>query len=275
MVATGAPINIGEVIHNDRLREVFKCSTQGGMRRSLDTNTLVLVSNHVKSVYGDRWIGDTLHYTGMGLIGDQSLNASQNKTLNESNSNGVGVHLFEVFVDKEYTYQGQVHLAVDPYQERQPDSEGDIRDVWVFPLKLIDGVPLAQSAEDFRKTQVTRERKARRLSDSELEDKAVNAPKVPGSRTTKSTQYERDPHIAEFARRRASGVCDLCERPAPFQKKNGDPYLESHHIVWLSKGGEDTTSNTVALCPNCHRRMHIVKSVTDIKKLRGKVAIDE
>lgn len=68
-------IEIGEVIDNNRLREVFKCSTQGGMRRSLDTNTLVLVSNHVKSIYGDRWIGDTLHYTGMGLVGDQYLNA--------------------------------------------------------------------------------------------------------------------------------------------------------------------------------------------------------
>ena len=39
-------IGIGEVIDNARFREVFKCSTQGGMRRSLDTNTLVLVSNH-------------------------------------------------------------------------------------------------------------------------------------------------------------------------------------------------------------------------------------
>jgi len=262
----------GEIIDNDRLREVFKCSTQGGMRRSRDTNTLVLVSNHVKSVYGDRWIGDTLHYTGMGLVGDQDLNGAQNKTLNESSSNGVGVHLFEVFVDKEYTYQGQVRLAGAPYQERQPDSEGDIRDVWVFPLKLTDGSPLVQSADDFRKTQATKEKKAKRLSDSDLKDRAANAPKTPGSRTTKSTQYERDPHIAELARRRAGGVCDLCERPAPFQKKNGDPYLESHHIIWLSKGGEDTASNTVALCPNCHRKMHIVNSSDDIKKLTSKVS---
>jgi 5-methylcytosine-specific restriction enzyme A len=265
-------MEIGEVIDNARLREVFKCSTQGGMRRSLDTNTLVLVSNHVKSVYGDRWIGDTLHYTGMGLVGDQNLNGAQNKTLNESNTSGVGVHLFEVFGNKEYTYQGRVRLEGAPYQERQPDSEGDIRDVWVFPLKLIDGSPFTQSADDFWKTQATKEKKAKRLSDSELKDRASNAPKTPGSRTTKSTQYERDPHIAELARRRAGGVCDLCDRPAPFQKKNGSPYLESHHIIWLSKGGEDAICNTVALCPNCHRKMHIVQSVRDIKKLAGKVS---
>ena len=54
--------------------------------------------------------------------------------------------------------------------------------------------------------------------------------------------------------------------------KDGSPYLEPHHIVWLSRGGEDTPSNTVALCPNCHRRMHIVKSATDTKKLTDKVS---
>lgn len=37
------------------------------MRRSKATNTLVLVSNHVESVYDDRWEGDIFHYTGMGL----------------------------------------------------------------------------------------------------------------------------------------------------------------------------------------------------------------
>jgi len=56
----------GQVINNEHLCAVFKCSTQGGMRRSLTTNSLVLVSNHVASIYDDRWIGDTFHYTGMG-----------------------------------------------------------------------------------------------------------------------------------------------------------------------------------------------------------------
>ena len=38
--------------------------------------------------------------------------------------------------------------------------------------------------------------------------------------------------------------------------KDGSPYLETHHIVWLSNGGEVTPDNTVALCPNSHRKMH-------------------
>ena len=72
------------------------------------TNSLVLVSNHVASIYDDRWIGDTFHYTGMGQQGDQSLSTAQNKTLAESRTNGVAVHLFEVDREREYRYQGKV-----------------------------------------------------------------------------------------------------------------------------------------------------------------------
>ncbi|ENU24220.1 hypothetical protein F993_01536 [Acinetobacter proteolyticus] len=98
------------------------------MRRSLKTKTLVIISNHVESIYEDRWIGDELHYTGMGQVGDQELK-SQNKTLAESHTNGVSVHLFEVFTDKEYIYQGPVTLINDPYQKVQPDANKQDRTV--------------------------------------------------------------------------------------------------------------------------------------------------
>jgi 5-methylcytosine-specific restriction protein A len=115
-------LKAGETIGNDRLCEIFKCSPQGGMRRSLRTNTLVVVSNHVRSIYHDRWVGDIFHYTGMGTKGDQSRSQGQNKTLDQSASNGVSVHLFEVDREGEYIYQGPVRLADEPYQEEQPDE---------------------------------------------------------------------------------------------------------------------------------------------------------
>jgi len=68
--------------------------------------------------------------------------------------------------------------------------------------------------------------------------------------------YERNPYIAEIAKRRAKGVCQLCKNPSPFNDKQGRPYLEEHHIIWLSKGGQDSMNNVVALCPNCHAKMH-------------------
>ena len=84
----------------------------------------------------------------------------------------------------------------------------------------------------------------------------------------------RDPYVAEYTKRRAHGRCQLCGAEAPFIDNNGDPYLESHHVVWLSQGGEDSIHNTVALCPNCHRRVHILKNAEDIEKLKKILAQD-
>jgi 5-methylcytosine-specific restriction protein A len=264
-------IQQGEILNNDQLREIFKCSPQGGMRRSLETNTLVIVSNHVQSIYDDRWIDDVFHYTGMGQNGNQSLTFAQNKTLAESNSNGVEVHLFEVEKEKEYIYQGQVILAGAPYQEIQTDASDADRQVVIFPLKLIGTKAKALSIEEFNNIQKSREQKVRNLSLDELKEKAIRARKRVGERTVQSVQYERDQYIAQFTRKRANGICDLCLNPAPFNDKNGRPYLESHHIEWLSKGGLDSIENTVALCPNCHRRMHILDDNNDRNVLMSRV----
>lgn len=80
--------------------------------------------------------------------------------------------------------------------------------------------------------------------------------------------YIRDPIIAEIAKRKAKGKCQLCCLNAPFTDKFGKPYLETHHIDWLSTGGEDTVENTIALCPNCHRKMHSLALPEDIALLR-------
>lgn len=63
-------------------------------------------------------------------------------------------------------------------------------------------------------------------------------------------------------------MCQYCKRPAPFIDKKGLPYLEVHHVIWLSRGGEDSIANTVALCPNCHTRMHILDKPEDVDKLQ-------
>jgi len=44
----------------------------------------------------------------MGQRSDQRLEGTQNRTLNDSQRNGVSVHLFEVFSKGKYTYQGRV-----------------------------------------------------------------------------------------------------------------------------------------------------------------------
>lgn len=122
---------------------------------------------------------------------------------------------------------------------------------------------------DEEELQLMAESEAKSLSDSELYEKAKqrSSPK-PSERVTTISTYVRDVYVAEASKRRAKGICQLCEKPAPFNDKNGNPYLECHHIIWLSEGGADELRNTVALCPNCHKKMHIVNDDEDVKNLQ-------
>lgn len=66
----------------------------------------------------------------------------------------------------------------------------------------------------------------------------------------------------------SNGICELCGNKAPFDDKDGVPYLEIHLIQWRSEGGLPVPENTVALCPNCHRKVHILNDKEDIEKLK-------
>jgi len=62
--------------------------------------------------------------------------------------------------------------------------------------------------------------------------------------------------IKLYALARSEGNCEACDEPAPFiRRKNGEPYLEVHHIKELSQGGTDSILNVAAICPNCHARV--------------------
>ena len=78
----------------------------------------------------------------------------------------------------------------------------------------------------------------------------------PKKTRSESSSYERDPLVKAWVLQNADGICEYCDKPAPFVGKSGNPYLEVHHVTMLSNGGADTTANAVALCPNCHRQCH-------------------
>jgi len=44
-----------------------------------------------------------------------------------------------VLPSQEYIFMGQVQLAGLPYQEEQFGEDKQLRTVWVFPLKLVNG----------------------------------------------------------------------------------------------------------------------------------------
>jgi len=102
-----------------------------------------------------------------------------------------------------------------------------------------------------------------------LKNKCKNIKNKPQKKDVSISSYARNIYIAEFVKRNAQGICQLCKENAPFKNKSGIPYLESHHIKWLSKGGEDSIQNTIALCPNCHKKMHIINDKKDVKYLKN------
>lgn len=265
---------IGEVYSNDQITKIFKTANMGGMRRSHTTNSLVIISDHTK-MYDDRIEitkegNEILHYTGMGKNGDQDREFSQNKTLNDSNINGVKVYLFEKF-NKEFgfTFRGHVKLIEEPYQERQIGEDKLERWVWMFPLQILNKEIIVYEKElknlqSDKEERVEKETKV--LSLDELEKLARKA-KVVGSRKTYTKSYTRDPYVAAYVKRRAKGICDLCEKKAQFNDKKGNPYLECHHVEFLSEGGEDTIENTVALCVVCHKKQHVLREPEEKFKL--------
>lgn len=136
-------------------------------------------------------------------------------------------------------------------------------------LLLENVIALVKSGFDYDEINVPatdeeQETYFRQISMDELKTIAcARGSRGPRISTTQVNVYTRDAAVREYALRRANGVCQLCGNEAPFKKEDGTPYLESHHIIWLKDGGEDTIENTVALCPNCHRKMHYLNDPDD------------
>ncbi len=99
-----------------------------------------------------------------------------------------------------------------------------------------------------KSSQSNRKKRLKRINSS---------PKKPEKFISTTISYYRNPDIIVERLLKANGHCEKCKKPAPFlRKSDNSPYLEVHHITPLSKNGEDTIDNTIALCPNCHRKAH-------------------
>lgn len=261
-----------KVYSSYEINSVFKVSDQGGgIRASNTTNTIVLTLFPDNGIYVNKWVGNELHYIGSGQEGDQSL-TRMNKSLFDAEDMGRSIHLFESLRSNEYLYHGKVEVLGSPHIIRQPDINNVLRNVLVFRLRVLDGNGAAPIREkDYNEMLEKRRKSILKLSIEELENLAKNSSKENSSRTVVSTVIDRDPAVSEYVKLRAKGYCDLCDQKAPFENKFGQPYLECHHVEYLSKGGSDTVDNAVALCPNCHRKIHSLENKDDYIKLIRKL----
>lgn len=142
-----------------------------------------------------------------------------------------------------------------------------------FPISSVNKIIEPNSFKGelpYSKTDNANDEKLKQLS-----EKIENIDAKPYSKSVILNQFARNEYIREYAKIRANGFCELCEAPAPFQDIYGKPFLETHHVVFLSKGGEDSIDNVVALCPNCHRKIHNLNLEEDVKKLKVKLRMNQ
>jgi 5-methylcytosine-specific restriction protein A len=229
---------------------------QGGISTPSAHPVVLLFTGDAGFEYGyeDKFHTDgTFWYTGEGQVGDMEM-LRGNSAIRDHIQNGKRLHLFE-YVKKAYvSYVGEARY-VDHHIASRPDREDSIRDVIVFHLEMLptgyngeaDSVPNKQT------------KLSRILSLAELRALAKNtAPAKATAKQTTQTVLIRSEAVRLYALKRAEGICEGCEQPAPFEGKNG-PFLEVHHLHRLSDGGPDEPENVAAICPNCHRRAHVSK----------------
>jgi hypothetical protein len=82
------------------------------------------------------------------------------------------------------------------------------------------------------------------------------------------TSVSKNPQLSAELQGMYEGKCQLClwDPRAVY----ADSICEAHHIVWLSRGGEDALGNLVLLCPNLHRVVHRTDAPLDF----GDMAFD-
>lgn len=164
-------------------------------------------------------------------------------------------HDYELFIFKTTTRKNSKGKTVadsfEPYIEKRTLVQKG-KNYYALPFEhSFDDV------DDFFRSEVDRAIKS--SSEIRLERLSRANPK-PAVRTITIKDYVRNPDVVAEVLFQAKGICQKCNNPAPFNRaSDGTPYLEVHHKIQLSKGGDDTVENAIALCPNCHRESHFGK----------------
>jgi hypothetical protein len=110
-----------------------------------------------------------------------------------------------------------------------------------------------------------------KMSDHELRALAIACARRRLPVKIRSIKYRnRSTIIHRYVLRRAGGECEGCRHGAPFAKEDGSPYLEPHHTLRVADDGPDHPATVIALCPNCHRRVHYSSDRMEYNKVLRK-----
>lgn len=197
--------------------------------------------------YADRYRPDgAFEYFGEGQVGDMQMNKG-NRAVAEHSAVGESLLLFRKTKDG-LRFEGEMVYEAH-HIERAPDTKGIERDAIVFELRPLEAI------NEFLELQAL----PVDSSLDELRKKAMAAANTEVAKTTGTQRnvYKRSEDVRNYVLARAEGHCQGCAAPAPFVRIDGSPYLEPHHLRRVSDGGPDHPAFVIALCPNCHRRVHV------------------
>jgi hypothetical protein len=169
----------------------------------------------------------------------------------------------KAFADREY------RDAVIERSRRHRFSQAEFKAIG-GALTALEGKGNSRAWEYVR-TLLTRDELLQRLTggrETALDvDDAINdlGSDIPSRVVVAGKRYARDPKVREAVLRRAAGRCEYCGEPG-FTCDNGEPYLETHHIIALANQGKDRTTNVIALCAGHHREAHFGEHRSELEK---------
>ena len=246
------------------IHRVFGGQQQGGISTPAEQPFVFIFTGKSGEEFGyeDGWQDDGVFlYTGEGQVGDMQMSGG-NKSIIEHAEQGKELLLFEATgKGKPYLFRGK--LACQSWDEQKgKDRNGDLRKTIRFHL-----VP--EETTQVTEFGAIEYEVPKNKSLSELKDKALSASKVGKESSWKSAPKEyrkRSKAVKDYVFARANGVCELTGKPAPFERKDGTPYLEAHHTRRISDDGPDHPRWVGAISPDVHREIHFGKNGDRLNK---------
>ncbi|MGO7501502.1 HNH endonuclease [Rhizobium ruizarguesonis] len=238
----------------------FGGQQQGGIITPAQHGLVIIVTGEEGLTHGytDRVRPDgVFEYFGEGQLGDMQM-LRGNAAIARHSAEGRSLLLFRKTAAG-LRFEGEM-VYENHHIERAPDRNQTMRDAIVFELRPLENVVETvdpQPLAPIRSLEAMRE----------LAFAATNL--TPERRLTMGSVFERSRNVRDYVNARSRGHCEGCGDEAPFRRTDGSPYLEPHHIRRLSDGGPDDPRYVIALCPNCHRRVHFGD---DGKRYNGELA---
>ena len=226
----------------------FGGQQQGGIITPASHALVLIITGEggLEHGYADRYRADgVFEYFGEGQVGDMELQRG-NAAIARHSEAGKSLLLFRK-TNTGLRFEGEM-VCEGYHTERAADRNGNDRDAIVFELRRLEAV--AEAVQQSKPSQSSLE---------DLRERARAAGAVPHATngSAQRTVYQRSRDVRDYVLARANGSCEGCHNPAPFLRFDGTPYLEPHHTTRVSDGGPDHPAHLIALCPNCHRRVHV------------------